>query len=89
MAISTFFITFYAGDGIPLAAAMVCDDDLATITTEGYLDSSYVFNSVVPYNGDLIQTRYGDGTLSCLFATTVNAESGSITLVPIAGVNMT
>lgn len=89
MSIENFMVTFYAGDGIPLMACMVSDDDLETIKTEGYLYSSYSFNNINRYNGDLIQARYGDGTKSCLFSSSVNPENGSVTLVPIAGINMT
>lgn len=88
MTISVFFPTFDAGDGIPRMSCMVCDDDIETITAEGYVDAKYVWNSFTPFDGDFIQTRYGDGTKSCLFATSVNPEGGSITLIPIAGINM-
>ncbi len=79
---------FYMGAGIPSYYAMTCDDDLATITTEGYVDSNVTCQGLVLNNGDLFQAIYGDGTKSCVFASSINAETSASTLVPIAGINM-
>lgn len=79
---------FYMGAGIPSYYAMTCDDDLATVTTEGYVDSNVTGQGLVLNNGDLFQTIYGDGTKSCVFASSINAETNASTLVPIAGINM-
>jgi hypothetical protein len=79
---------FYIGAGVPSYYAMTCDDDLATVTTESYVDSNVTGQGLVLNNGDLFQTIYGDGTKSCVFASSINAETSASTLVPIAGINM-
>jgi len=87
--INFFTPMFYIGSGIPSYYCLTCDDDLATITTEGYIDDSISGQSLTANNGDLVQTIYGDGTLSCCFVTSKNPSGGSITLVPVFGLNMT
>ena len=79
---------FYMGSGIPSYYALISSDDLATITTAGYVDSSISGQGLTLNNGDLFQTIYGDGTLSCVFAASINSETSASTLVPIAGLNM-
>jgi hypothetical protein len=86
--INFFQPMFYIGQGVPSYFAMTCNDDLATIIAPGYLDKTLASQSLAANNGDLVQTIYGDGTLSCAFVASVNPEGGNVTLVPAFGLNM-
>jgi hypothetical protein len=86
--INYFTPMFYMSAGVPSYYALVCDDDIETITTEGYLDDSFSSQFLTPNNGDIVQSIFGDGTKSCTFVTSLNPVGGSVTLVPAFGLNM-
>ena len=79
----------YAGNDYPKYFTLNSTDDFATITTQGYLDALFSDMGVVCLNGDWVQAVYGaDATLSTTFVEAIDPVSGSTTLVPGFGLNM-